>query len=209
MAEGPLVIYERIYANMKTALEVVRETVQRASGLTQEDLLPLVVVKIAREKLLRLFSAPELVKICRQCGGACCSRKFSYMNWNELFYLLGTDPGFRFPEPDWEYLAKSLNCCIFLSDMGCLLRDNRPNRCLFYVCKRQRPLVPVKWIRNRTEMGLLESTLKWHLNLWCQRIVGEERILNALLYLNVAQYIPVKGASGDYEPLRAFSVLGL
>lgn len=199
-----LAVYEKVYANMESSLEVAKGLVQGTARLTRDETEPLIVVKLARERLLQLFSTAEVVEVCRRCGGVCCSRKMSYMNWNELFYLVGISPKFWFPEPDWKFLAKSLDCCVFLSEDGCILRENRPNRCLLHICKKLRPVVPVRRIGDSTEMFLLESILRQHLSLWCTRVIGDNRTLSSLLYLNMAQYGPVKGKSGTYESFHPF-----
>lgn len=173
--------YREIYSHLKESLDIVRELVLGDDKPSREGLESLLIVRLIRERLVRLFSPEEVVKMCRRCGGSCCYNVITRLFWKELFYYIGVDPNFGFPEPDWEFLAKRLFfCCIFLSENGCLLRENRHNRCLFYVCKKLEPVVPDRMIGDFTERSLLRVTLDRNLALWCHRFVGDNKGLDLL-----------------------------
>ncbi len=57
------------------------------------------------------------------------------MRLQEMVYFFVVRKDFIIPEPDWNFLkARNKMACIFLSEKGCLLRDDRPIFCLNFTC---------------------------------------------------------------------------
>lgn len=133
--------YRQNYDDCRKSLDLAKDILKQKAF---EGILPPPEAKKLRQSLLGLFSKPELSKICKNCGGDCCVAHNFHLTPLELICLVSDNPDFVFPEPDWQFLEKELkrnklpinNRCLFLSDIGCLLKEYRPIICLlFYDCR--------------------------------------------------------------------------
>lgn len=177
-----LEVYKGLYSRLSEALELVRGFMLKRSEPIREDMEPLIVVSLIREKLLHIFSTPQVVEICRRCKGSCCHNLLTRLHWKELFYYVGVNPDFGFPEPDWKFLERRLFvCCLFLSEEGCLLKENRHNRCLLYVCPRLEGVVPDHKISGFSERALFKVILDRYLDHWYRQFVEEEESLASII----------------------------
>lgn len=169
-----LEVYRGLYFRIGESLELVRQLMHQRLKPGWQDREPLLVVRLVRERLLQMFSRQEVGEICSKCRGSCCHNLFTRLHWKELFYYLGLDPDFRFSEPDWGFLRGQLFiCCLFLSEKGCILKENRHNRCLLYVCRYLEEVVPNHWVGDVSERTLLKVALDRHLDRWCRQFVRE------------------------------------
>ncbi len=101
----------------------------------------------ARKKRIRFLQNEIIAGTCRRCAGRCCSVplsdknlssgrlwRLSPMRLQEVIYF-SVRKNFIIPKPDWNFLkVRNKMACIFLSEKGCLLRDDRPIFCLNFTC---------------------------------------------------------------------------
>lgn len=123
-----------LFANLKKRLEEVKiylEEVNISPAIIEE-------IRLSREKLHQFFAQPRYLKLCRNCKEEkCCMNDYGeHLLPGELIYFAAV--GYNFPEPDWEFLEKEVfwgrPWCLFLSQDGCLLKENRRIICLRYYC---------------------------------------------------------------------------
>ena len=112
-----LINYKRDYDDCVKSLALAKEILKQ--GILGEISAPSEVKKL-RNKLIHLFTRPELSRICEKCKGDCCIAHNFHLTPFELFCFVIDNPDFVFPEPDWQFLEAELKRNKLLINNRCL-----------------------------------------------------------------------------------------
>jgi len=137
--------YRAVYYRYQRWEESIREGIRRLTPKQKAKLQKWIkILEQPRSLYLKFFSHPEVAAVCTNCQGFCCHTANKYLEPIDLIYAVAIDPEFRLPNLDEKFILEKIssgedeNVCLFLSQQGCLLKNERPHVCLFYFCLTER-----------------------------------------------------------------------